>query len=93
MAEIQHNAQTSDVVEAAKALMSLKGTLTLSLSLVNNACGADVLYVKNLIYVNMVFLEPRGFDLNVRPASKDVSMVNSYLLEFDITSVSGVSLT
>lgn len=23
--------------------------------------------------------EPTGFDLNVRPASKDVSMVNSYL--------------
>jgi len=40
----------------------------------------------------MVFLEPTGFDLNVRPASKDVSMVNSYLLEFDITSVSGVFL-
>lgn len=40
--------------------------------------------------MDIVLLEPLNFDLNVRPASKEVSMVDSYILEFDITNVSAV---
>jgi len=38
--------------------------------------------------MNIVFLEPLDFGLNVRPASKEISSLDSYILEFDSTDVS-----
>jgi len=41
------------------------------------------------ISMDIYFLGPLAFDLNVMPASKEISMLDSYILEFEITNVSG----
>lgn len=41
-----------------------------------------------VVHVNTAFSESATFDLNVRPSAREISMDDSYVLEFNVTSVS-----